>query len=307
MRVLRRKSIILSILLLLLFGAVISASTLASNKLDIEMESANIDLSSEYSQSILITQYLFTHDLSIGDYLEITEYYELAQDMPKYQVVDVITDDSGLDAFVIKTEKDELVLSIRGTEANAFDGDLLVDASLSFNSNPQYQALIDILKGKKYLNEIDYVIGHSLGGSVALNTSLWLISQNINLKDVYIYAPAPMIDDDYVTRDNINQLNEILHLVVLQNEILHDVGNKVASKVNSLNPYDLFDYSVVAIEGDHDNSFQNHYLDKVIPLLKGEKIASIGNVDVEVYNIEQESTIANYIQEMTSIITGLNN
>ncbi len=240
--------------------------------MDDTMQNVDLVASSKLGQSILVTEYLFVNTPKIGDTISVDNYFDLNTQI-KYQIKDVITDENGLDAFVLTDENNDLILSIRGTEGKAWDGDVKVDAKLILNQNQQYEKLMDILKTKPYYKDLDYVIGHSLGASIALNTSLHLLGDGVNLKNVYAFAPAPMVDDQYVTDKNIKKLNQILTLAVIDNEFLYNFGNQIAGKLKPKNPYALFDYQVVAISGDIDNGFSNHYISKFIPIVKGDEKA----------------------------------
>ncbi len=240
--------------------------------MDDTMKTVNVAATSNVGQAILVTEYLFVNTPNIGDIISVDDYFNIDTKI-EYQVEDVITDKNGLDAFVLRDANDNLILSIRGTEGSAWDGDVEVDAKLILNQNEQYTKLMQILSKKDYYNDLDYVVGHSLGAAVALNASLNLIGNNVNLKKVYAFAPAPMITDEYVTDENIKKLNDILTLAVIDNEFLYNFGNQIAGKLKPQNPYALFDYQVVAISDDIDNGFANHYISKFIPVVTGQESA----------------------------------
>lgn len=227
----------------------------------------------QVSKAILLTEHLFVNTPKIGEKLDLDAIFGVNK-MGSYEVIDYIEDDSGLDAFVLKAPNQQIILSIRGTEGKKFDGDVQIDAKLLLNENQQYENLKRELVIKPYFQDIDYVVGHSLGGSIALNTSLWLNEKGIKLQDVYVFAPAPMIDDEYVNADNIAAINDILSLVVIDNEFLYNLGNEMASNLSVINPYDYFNYTRVSISNDVNSSFANHYISHFIPIVKGENTAS---------------------------------
>lgn len=238
--------------------------------MDDSLQNVDVVATSNVGQAVLVTEYLFVNTPNIGDTISVDDYFGINTKI-NYQVEDIISDDNGLDAFVLRNQNNDLILSIRGTEGSAWDGDVKVDAKLILNQNEQYTKLMEILKTKDYYQDIDYVVGHSLGGSIALNASLNLIGNGVNLKNVYAFAPAPMITDEYVTDDNVNKLNDILTLAVINNEFLYNFGNQIAGRLKPQNPYALFDYQVVVISNDIDNGFANHYISKFIPVVTGQE------------------------------------
>ncbi len=233
----------------------------------------NLSSANKTGKAVLLTQYLFENTPSVGEEIDLNAEYPVAN-AGIYTVVDYLEDENGLDAFILETPSGETILSIRGTEGKAFDGDVTVDAKLLLNENEQYEQLKKLLVKNEHVAEIDYVVGHSLGGSMALNTSLWLTDVGIDLKGVYIFASAPMIADEYLTEENIEKVNDILQLVVIDNEFLYNIGNVVAGSLKAVNPYDHFDYSLVSIDNDVNNSFANHYVSQFIPIIEGDQEAN---------------------------------
>lgn len=271
------KSLIILVVLLNVFTIIAYPNEVYA--IDDEMQIAQMASDSKLGKAILLTEYLFETTPKVADVIDLDAEYatELSG---KYEVLEYIEDDNGLDAFILKDDFDNTILSIRGTEGSAFDGDVTVDAKLVLNENEQYDKLIEILKEDEYTRDIDYVIGHSLGGSMALNTSLWLVAQGIELDGVFAFAPAPIIEDEYVTEENIQQVNNVLELLVFDNEILYNIGNQVVGQLQALNPYDYFNHTIISIDNDVHSSFANHYVSRFIPIVKAEKEAKYEYIEI---------------------------
>ncbi len=243
------------------------------------MHIASMAGDTKLGKSILLTEYLFTTTPKQGEIIDLDAEFS-TNNSGKYEVLEYIEDDNGLDAFILKDEAENTILSIRGTEGSEFDGDVAVDAKLILNENEQYERLIEILENDKYTDDIDYVIGHSLGGSMALNTSLWLVDQGIDLDGVFVFAPAPIINDKYVNAENVEKVNDVLNLLVFDNEILYNIGNQVAGQLKAINPYDYFNHTIISIDNDVHSSFANHYVSRFIPIVKGQTEAKYKYIEI---------------------------
>lgn len=226
------------------------------------------------AEMAMLTDYLFINTPKVGDIVTPEPNYQGSKTLNNYDVLEAYETKSGLDAFILLDQQGKIILSIRGTEGYANDGDLVTDSKLVLGVNQQYEDMKEILKESKYTGQIDIVMGHSLGGSTAINTALWLEDTNrANLDEAIIFSPAPMIDDEHVNSEAVLKLNKKLTLSAFDNEILLNFVNKLANKApgsKALNPYGYFDYYTIQAEGDMNPSFTNHYIDKLIPVLLGE-------------------------------------
>ncbi len=236
-----------------------------------DSQKVDIRVDDKISQFIILTDYLFINTPNEGEKINPNLTYEIDCNN-EYEVVEVIDGLSGLDAFILKTENNKYILSIRGTEGYELDGDLTVDTKLMLNENQQYEELISKLTDSEYETKIDYVIGHSLGGSIALNISMWMLNHGHELEKVYVFSPAPIVKDDNVTDITVSALNKILTLVVYDNEILYNFGNYViglTDLIKAYDPYKIFPHYVISVDNDVNNGFTNHFISQMIPIVKG--------------------------------------
>ncbi len=232
----------------------------------------NVNVKDNISQFIVLTDYLFVNTPEVGEKIDPNLSYNINYQQ-QYQVVDAIDGKTGLDAFILKADDNNYILSIRGTEGYALDGDLTVDTKLMLNENDQYEELIKFIENSPYGDKVNYVIGHSLGGSIALNISMWYLNNGHNLDNVYVFSPAPIIKDENVTDETVEKLNQILTLVVYDNEILYNFGNLaigLTDVIKAYDPYKVFGHYVISVDNDVNNGFTNHFISQMIPIVTGD-------------------------------------
>ncbi len=266
-------SFITFIVLLNLYAYIAYPNTVVAE--ENSMQELSISESDNVSQFIMLTDYLFINNPIIGEEINPDVTYGVDSNQ-KYTVVDAISGKSGLDAFIVRDEYGNYILSIRGTEGYARDGDLMTDTKLMLNENDQYSELINFLKQSKYGSKINYVVGHSLGGSIALNISMWMLNNGHDLEHVYVFAPAPIINDDNVNNKTVEQLNQKLTLIVFDNEVLYNFGNLaigLTDVIKAYDPYKIFGHYVISVDNDVNNGFTNHFISQMIPIVKKDEVA----------------------------------
>jgi len=195
--------------------------------------------------------------------------------IPNWKRVKRYTAHTGFSADVyektINSKIEEVVIAFRGTNGLFFDS---LFANLTFSKNGQYKNsdnLFDkILENKRYTSVKKVVVGHSLGGGLALH-----VSAKYDNVDAYVFNPSPRLFID--KNDEVKKNKRI---------IIHEEG-EILEKISKVlkNALKKIDYDIYAYDFFDKHLFKSH---SIYPLARGLLLLSAVNNDELAIEIQNE-------------------